>query len=82
MSLADFPSRALFATIPVLTVLSACFSSSETAMMALNGLILETLETIPEANLCLQVDEFRIETLQIGDNAVKHCRVAPASAAA
>ena len=41
----------------------------------LNGLILETLETIPEANLCLRVDEFRIETLQIGDNVVKHCRI-------
>ncbi len=46
----------------------------------LNGLILETLETIPEANLCLQVDEFRIETLQVSDNVVKHCRIAPASA--
>ena len=48
----------------------------------LNGLILETLETIPEANLCLQVDEFRIETLQVSDNVVKHCRIAPASAEA
>ena len=46
----------------------------------LNGLILETLETIPEANLCLQVDEFRIETLQVSDNVVKHCRIALASA--
>ena len=48
----------------------------------LNGLVLETLETIPEANLCLQVDEFRIETLQVSDNVVKHCRIAPASAEA
>ena len=48
----------------------------------LNGLILETLETIPEANLCLQVDDFRIETLQVSDNVVKHCRIAPASAEA
>ncbi|MEM9623152.1 MAG: HlyC/CorC family transporter, partial [Pseudomonadota bacterium] len=31
----------------------------------LNGLVLEHLETIPESNLCLQIDDYQIETLQI-----------------
>ncbi len=47
----------------------------------LNGLVLETLETIPEANLCLSVDDYRIETLQIKDNIVKHCRITQGAAA-
>ena len=46
-----------------------------TGPKTLNGLILETLETMPEANLCLRVEEFRIETLQISDHIVKHCRI-------
>ena len=50
-----------------------------TGPKTLNGLILETLETIPEGNLCLRVDEFRIETLQIKDNIVKHCRITRAA---
>ena len=37
----------------------------------LNGLVLEHLETIPESNLCLQIEEYQIETLQIKDNIVK-----------
>ena len=37
----------------------------------LNGLVLELLETIPEANLCLQIANYRIETLQINDNMIK-----------
>ena len=41
----------------------------------LNGLVLERLEFIPEANLCLQVAEYRLETLQIQDNVVKDIRV-------
>ena len=41
----------------------------------LNGLILEYLETIPESALCLQIDNYLIEVLQIKDNAVKIARV-------
>jgi Mg2+/Co2+ transporter CorB len=41
----------------------------------LNGLVLEHLETIPETNLCLQIDEYQIETLQIKDNMVKNLKI-------
>ncbi len=41
----------------------------------LNGLVLEYLETIPESNLCLQIDEYQIETLQIKDNIVKNLKI-------
>lgn len=43
----------------------------------LNGLILETLETIPESALSLRIGEYCIEVLQIRDNAVKAARVIP-----
>ena len=42
----------------------------------LSGLILEVLETIPEAALSLRIDDYRIETLQVSENVVKHCRIA------
>jgi Mg2+/Co2+ transporter CorB len=41
----------------------------------LNGLVLEYLETIPESNLCLQINEYQIETLQIKDNVVKNMKL-------
>jgi len=41
----------------------------------LNGLVLEYLETIPESNLCLQIDEYQLETLQIKDNMVKNLKI-------
>ncbi|TBW57835.1 HlyC/CorC family transporter [Marinobacter halodurans] len=43
----------------------------------LNGLITETLETIPENNVCLTVKGIRIEVLQIKDNVVKAATVHP-----
>ncbi|MGP4843584.1 HlyC/CorC family transporter [Marinobacter sp. 1Y8] len=43
----------------------------------LNGLITETLETIPENNVCLKVKGVRIEVLQIKDNVVKAATVHP-----
>ena len=43
----------------------------------LNGLVLEILETIPEANLCIRVGDYRIETLQINDNMVKSLIIHP-----
>ena len=45
----------------------------------LNGLVLEHLETIPDANLCVQIEEYRIETLQLSDNMVKNLRCVRAS---
>ena len=41
----------------------------------LNGLILEHLEFIPESNVCLRVDRYLIETLQIADNLVRTAKV-------
>lgn len=43
----------------------------------LNGLILEALETIPESPLSLRIGAYRIEVLQIRDNAVRAARVIP-----
>ncbi len=37
----------------------------------LNGLITETLENIPDTNVCLRVGGHRVEVLQIKDNVVK-----------
>ncbi len=41
----------------------------------MNGLITETLESIPDANVCLQLANYRIETLQISDNVIKTARI-------
>jgi Mg2+/Co2+ transporter CorB len=41
----------------------------------LNGLILEHLEFIPESNLCLKIDNYLIETLQIKENVVSNVRI-------
>ncbi len=41
----------------------------------LNGLVLEHLETIPESNLCLQISNYQIETLQINDNMIKNMKI-------
>lgn len=43
----------------------------------LNGLIIETLETIPESTLSLRIGDYCIEVLQIRDNTVKSARVLP-----
>lgn len=41
----------------------------------LNGLIIETLEAIPDANVCMMIGHYRIETLQISDNLIKTARI-------
>ncbi len=41
----------------------------------LNGLITERLGVIPEANVCLLIDNYRVETLAISDNRVADARV-------
>jgi Mg2+/Co2+ transporter CorB len=41
----------------------------------LNGLIMETLESIPDANVCLLINGYRIETLQMTDNLIKTARL-------
>ena len=37
--------------------------------------MMSILETLPEANLCLQVGDYQIETLQIADNVIKNMKV-------
>lgn len=44
----------------------------------LNGLVLEYLEAIPENNLCLKLDDYLIETLQIKDNVIRNLKVSRA----
>ena len=41
----------------------------------LNGLILENTETIPEANISLEIDNYLIETVLIKDNMIKFTKV-------
>lgn len=41
----------------------------------LNGLLLERLETIPEAGTVLQIDDYRIEVLEIAENRIRTVRV-------
>jgi Mg2+/Co2+ transporter CorB len=41
----------------------------------LNGLILEHLEFIPEANLCIRLGDYLFETLQIKDNMVTNVKI-------
>ncbi len=48
----------------------------------LNGLIVEYLETIPEPGTSLRVNDYAIDILQTGDNAVKTVRLKPIPAAA
>lgn len=40
-----------------------------------NGLITELLETIPDSQVCLQAENYRIETLQISENMIKTARI-------
>lgn len=41
----------------------------------LNGLITERLGVIPEANVCLLINNYRVETLAISDNRIEDVRV-------
>ena len=41
----------------------------------LNGLILENTETIPEANISLEIENYLIETVLIKDNMIKFAKV-------
>jgi len=43
----------------------------------LNGLVIETLETIPEPGTALRINDYAIDVLQTGDNAVKTVRLRP-----
>jgi Mg2+/Co2+ transporter CorB len=43
----------------------------------LNGLIVEFLETIPEVGTTLKLNDYMLEVLQTGDNAIKTVRIRP-----
>lgn len=47
----------------------------------LNGLILEYLETIPEAGTCFKIDNYPIEIVEINENRVQVARISQANAA-
>lgn len=40
----------------------------------INGLVMEILEAIPDANICMIIGNYRIETLQVCDNQIKTIR--------
>ncbi|UTW03027.1 HlyC/CorC family transporter [Amphritea atlantica] len=40
----------------------------------INGLVMEILEAIPDANICMVIGNYRIETLQVSDNQIKTIR--------
>jgi len=46
----------------------------------LNGLIVEFLETIPEPGTTLKLQDYMLEVLQTGDNAIKTVRIRPPDA--
>jgi Mg2+/Co2+ transporter CorB len=48
-----------------------------TGPRTLNGLIIEYLETIPEAGTSLRLNEYAIDILQTSENAVKTVRLKP-----
>jgi Mg2+/Co2+ transporter CorB len=48
-----------------------------TGPRTLNGLIIEYLETIPEAGTSLRLNDYSLDILQTGDNAVKTVRLRP-----
>jgi Mg2+/Co2+ transporter CorB len=58
------------------------WSLPTTGPRTLNGLILEHLETIPEAGTSLRIGDYAIDILQTGDNAVKTVRLKPIAAVA
>ena len=41
----------------------------------INGLMTEVLESIPDANVCLTIGRYRIETLQVTANLIKTIRI-------
>ena len=75
MTFADVPVSALLAAIAVLTALSAYFSSSETAMMALNRyrlrhLVKEKHSGARKANRLLRRPDRLLGVILIGNNLV------------
>ena len=41
----------------------------------INGLITEYLDEIPQANLCLEIDSYRFEILELDENLVSKIKI-------
>jgi Mg2+/Co2+ transporter CorB len=47
----------------------------ETSSKTINGLITEYLDQIPQANLCIEIDNYRFEILQLDDNLISKIKI-------
>ena len=54
---------------------SASWNISEDSAKTINGLITEHLDFIPQASLCLEIDKYRFEVLEIEDNFISKVKI-------
>ena len=47
----------------------------ETSSKTINGLITEYLDQIPQANLCIEIDNYRFEILELEDNLISKIKI-------
>ena len=47
----------------------------ETSSKTINGLITEYLDQIPQANLCIEIDNYRFEILELDENLISKIKV-------
>ena len=47
----------------------------ETSSKTINGLITEYLDQIPQANLCIEIDNYRFEILELDDNLISKLKI-------
>ncbi len=48
---------------------------SETSSKTINGLITEYLDQIPQANLCIEIDNYRFEILELDENLISKIKI-------
>ena len=47
----------------------------EESSKTINGLITEYLDQIPQANLCIEIEDFRFEILELEDNLISKIKI-------
>ena len=47
----------------------------ETSSKTINGLITEYLDQIPQTNLCIEIDNYRFEILELGENLISKIKI-------
>ena len=47
----------------------------ETSSKTINGLITEYLDQIPQANLCIEIDNYRFEILELDENLILKIKI-------